>query len=80
MVESYLLFLTPFIIPIVNAVAVLPVKGIPRIANVVDVIGKMWVAAVKLLPKLAENLSCTDHLKMREGEWTTQEPYSTLFF
>jgi hypothetical protein len=38
---SYLLFLTPFIIPIVNAVAVLPVKGIPRFANVVDVIGKI---------------------------------------
>jgi hypothetical protein len=46
MVESYLLFLTPFIIPIVNAVAVLPVKGIPRFANVVDVIGKIRVAAV----------------------------------
>jgi hypothetical protein len=39
--------------PIVNPIAVLPVKGIPRFA-IVDVIGKIDAveAAVELLPKI----------------------------
>jgi hypothetical protein len=38
--------------PIVKAIAVLPVRGIPRFA-IVDVIGKIALAAaVELLPKI----------------------------
>ena len=40
--------------PIVKPIAVLPVKGIPRFANV-DVIGKIAVAAAPVLfPKIEE--------------------------
>ena len=55
--------------PIVNPMAVLPVKGIPMLV-IVFVIGKTALGAVELLPKIGSNwtflscLSISNHCKL----------------